>query len=647
MAQKKGFKHKKIDIRIKLGVSLIIGLCVFCIMLPPRPFSTFNNQLTNTIYQSESVSDLPITVVRIDEKTLNALGQPSEWSRQVYADLVEILDGSENPPAVIVFDLLFTGYKHTLEDIIEAVKNGTLTKDNIEDYEKSLSLGDAALASVAEKYGNVICGINAYYSEHGNGKELLKSAKDLIHLDYITMPYVELNENVDLGLTNCDPDEYEYITKAYTGMWYDGKWYDSLSVSTLKKFKEYIDKNPDYAENHPEYADFELPEYSKYENNWYRFSYSEASGGFEGFSLIDILTGEIEAKNLGNNIVLVGAYAPGLQDDYLVLMKSSSDIKKMYGIEIHANIMEALYEGRIQTDGNSTVLAIAYALVSAALIFAMLSVTIIKGICLSAGTLLIHLVSSIIFYKNGIYIPLLYMIGVCVILTIGIIIFHYVRVRAERVKINNAFRMYVAPEIVDDVAESGSYQLSLGGRNKDVAVLFVDIRGFTTMSENLAPEEVVDILNEYFGVITDAIFKNKGTLDKFIGDAAMAVFNSPFDLDDYVYRAVMTACDIAKASEALGEKLMERFGKKVSYGIGVNCGQAIIGNIGSNFRMDYTAIGDTVNTASRLESNAKAGEILISEEVKKRLGDRIETEDVGEIPLKGKHNKIFVYRVKI
>ena len=94
MAQKKGFKHKKIDIRIKLGVSLIIGLCVFLIMLPPRPFSTFNNQITNTIYQSESVSDLPITIVRMDEKTLKALGQPSEWSRQVYADLVEKLDGS-------------------------------------------------------------------------------------------------------------------------------------------------------------------------------------------------------------------------------------------------------------------------------------------------------------------------------------------------------------------------------------------------------------------------------------------------------------------------------------------------------------------------------------------------------------------------
>ena len=93
MAQKKGFKHKKIDIRIKLGVSLLIGLCVFLIMRPPRPFSTINNQITDSIYQSESVSDLPITIVRIDEKTLNALGQHTEWSRQVYANLVEILDG--------------------------------------------------------------------------------------------------------------------------------------------------------------------------------------------------------------------------------------------------------------------------------------------------------------------------------------------------------------------------------------------------------------------------------------------------------------------------------------------------------------------------------------------------------------------------
>ena len=126
----------------------------------------------------------------------------------------------------------------------------------------------------------------------------------------------------------------------------------------------------------------------------------------------------------------------------------------------------------------------------------------------------------------------------------------------------------------------------------------------------------------------------------------MAVFNSPFDLDDYVYRAVMTACDIAKASEALGEKLMERFGKKVSYGIGVNCGEAIIGNIGSNFRMDYTAIGDTVNTSARLEANAPGGTVYISRSCADRLEGRIKFEPLDHpIKLKGKADGFEILRL--
>ena len=619
MAKENGFKHKKLDIRIKIGISVLVGICVY-FLTTGESLGVLNMQFSDSIYQAESVSVLPITIVKIDEKTLNALGQPSVWSRKIYADLVEKLDGSGQPPAVIAFDILFTGHK---------------------DEE-----GDKALAEAAERYGNIVAGVNAFFSEHGNGSENL-TIENLIHLDSLTLPYEELSRHVELGIVNCEPDRYDYITSAFTGMRYNGEWYDSLSISTLKKFLQFVKDNPDYADMHPDYAAHSLHDYSLDETNRYRFSYSEGPGGFDSVSLIDILTGDFPATNLANNIVLVGAYASGLQDDFRILLRNTSDDSRMFGVEIHANIMEAFFSERFQKDVNVTVLAIISAIVSALLCFAMLSVNIIKGNLLSLGTLILHFVIAIILYKNGLYVMLLYMVLFPVLLSIGVIIYHYVSVRSERSKINNAFRMYVAPEIVDEVAESGSYNLQLGGRNKDIAVLFVDIRGFTTMSENLQPEEVVEILNEYFGVITDAIFKNKGTLDKFIGDAAMAVFNSPFDLDDYVYRAVATACDIAKASEELGEKLMERFGKKVSYGIGVNCGEAIIGNIGSKFRMDYTAIGDTVNTASRLESNAKAGEILISEEVKKRLEGRIETEDVGEIPLKGKHNKIFVYRVKL
>ena len=159
------------------------------------------------------------------------------------------------------------------------------------------------------------------------------------------------------------------------------------------------------------------------------------------------------------------------------------------------------------------------------------------------------------------------------------------------------------------------------------------------------PEEVVEILNEYLNLTTNAIFKNKGTLDKFIGDATMAIFNAPFDLDDYVFRSVCTAMDIAKGSHALNDKLQERFGRSVSFGIGVHCGDAVVGNIGCEHRMDFTAIGDTVNTAARLESNAARGQILISKEVYERVKDRVDANAIGAIPLKGKSQEVFVYQL--
>ena len=165
------------------------------------------------------------------------------------------------------------------------------------------------------------------------------------------------------------------------------------------------------------------------------------------------------------------------------------------------------------------------------------------------------------------------------------------------------------------------------------------------MSEGLQPEEVVDILNEYLALTTKCIFQNGGPLDKYIGDATMAVFNSPFNLDDYIFRAVCTAWDIAAGSAELEQKLQEKFGRTISYGIGVNCGDAVVGNIGCDFRMDYTAIGDTVNTAARLESNAKAGQILISDAVYEAIKDRVQVTEIGTIPLKGKSKEVMVYQV--
>ena len=121
-------------------------------------------------------------------------------------------------------------------------------------------------------------------------------------------------------------------------------------------------------------------------------------------------------------------------------------------------------------------------------------------------------------------------------------------------------------------------------------VLFVDIRGFTPLSEALEPEQVVAILNQYLEVTTNAVFENGGTVDKFIGDATMALFNAPLDQEDYVFRAVKTGLDMAAAGKALGEDLLKRCGKNVSFGIGINCGEAVIGNIGTSSRMEYTCL---------------------------------------------------------
>lgn len=213
----------------------------------------------------------------------------------------------------------------------------------------------------------------------------------------------------------------------------------------------------------------------------------------------------------------------------------------------------------------------------------------------------------------------------------------------EKRRITAAFKKYVAPQVVDEMFRKGGYQIKLGGENRHIAVLFVDIRGFTPMSEALEPEQVVDILNSYLNLTTNSIFANGGTLDKFIGDATMAVFNAPFDLDDYVFRAVKTAWDIVQGGNEIESKYMEKYGRSVSFGVGVNCGNAVVGNIGCDFRMDYTAIGDTVNTAARLEANAKRGQVLISESVYEQVKDRIEAEPIGEIPLKGKSKGVFVY----
>lgn len=595
----------KLKASSKILTALLIAAVVFLIASYDI-FPVADNFLSDYFYQRESVNDLPITIITIDEKTINRYGNYNDWSRELYALLLEKLYTDDSAPSVVALDVLFTG--------------------------ETDPIADSRLVAAAKKAGNVIVGVSAEYEGAFLSKEL-GAAFDPEHVSEICLPYKALADVCELGYVKNAEDKHDnYMRSLITHVNLLGTEYDSLGYKALKMYCEKQGET--------------IPDYGSMKQRQFRFTYTGKpyTNCFNQASFSDVLDGSVDVRAFDGGIVLVGGFASSFGDDCYV---PSARGTKMYGVEVHANIIEALYEGKIQTDINSTLIGVIYSVLAGILTFLLFIVSLPIGAALTLASILLQLILCRILYSNGLFAPLTLVFGAPVVIYFGFIVYQYLSERAVKSKISKAFKMYVAPQIVDEVASKGDYELSLGGRNKDIAVLFVDIRGFTTMSESLKPEEVVGILNAYFAIITDAIFKNGGTLDKFIGDAAMAVFNSPFDLDDYVYRAVHTGWDIAQGSKLLEKKLIEKFGKTVSYGVGVNCGEAVIGNIGCEFRMDYTAIGDTVNTASRLESNAKAGQILISEAVYSQIKDRegLTVEPIGEIPLKGKKVGIFVYNV--
>ena len=166
------------------------------------------------------------------------------------------------------------------------------------------------------------------------------------------------------------------------------------------------------------------------------------------------------------------------------------------------------------------------------------------------------------------------------------------------------------------------------------------------MSEKLEPEKVVSVLNEYFENCVDSIFKYDGTLDKFVGDEIMAVFNAPIDLPNHELAAVRAAIDMRDNGRKLHDRVREEFGVELKFGIGLNSGYAIVGNIGTSFKMDYTCIGDAVNTAARLQSISKGGQIIISKSVYDKVKDYIEVTDLDEVKVKGKEEQIKIYQVE-
>ena len=206
------------------------------------------------------------------------------------------------------------------------------------------------------------------------------------------------------------------------------------------------------------------------------------------------------------------------------------------------------------------------------------------------------------------------------------------------------FQRLLSPDLAERVV-SGELKVEKGGNDRVATVLFVDIRGFATISENNQASEVLGLLNEYFEVLVDVVFRHEGTVDKFIGDAMMVIWGAPVTHADDPKRAVRAALDMLKALTEFNRTGVEKGHPRIEVGIGINTGNLMAGYIGSSLTMSYSVIGDTVNTASRLCSSAQSGQILVSEQTWDQVKESFVATSVGEIQAKGKFKPVNAWSV--
>jgi adenylate cyclase len=348
-------------------------------------------------------------------------------------------------------------------------------------------------------------------------------------------------------------------------------------------------------------------------------------------------------KKFKDRIVIVGATAQGMVD-----LRPTPLSLTTAGVEIHANAVDNL----VNRDWNRDVSPIGTA-------FALILITTLFGafvylIDSQIATLVVMLVTaggwlmaSYIALLNRFFWPAVGPVIAIAAAYGAITVIRFIAEQRSGVQLKRTFGRYVSPQILDHILEHPE-KVELGGERREMTILFSDIRGFTSISEASEPEEVVEMLNEYLTEMVDILLEHGGTLDKFIGDAVMGFWNAPTEDPDHARRAVACAVDMIDATARIRERWEKEGKAAIRIGIGINSGEAVVGNIGSSKVFGYTVIGDAVNLASRLEGKNKdyGTEIIISDSTLERIGNEFVTSYLDEVKVKGKEKAVKIYEVK-
>lgn len=607
--------------------------------------------------------DERIVIIDIDEKSLKQEGR-WPWGRNKLADLVNKLFDDYHVN-VLGFDVVFaekdesSGLKS-----LEEIKSKYLANDQqfgqaLESLRPKLDYDQVFANSLKNR--NVVLGYFFLRDQRANAigtlppPSFVEGSFKGKNIDFITA--TGYGANLDTlqkntkagGHFNPDPDADGISRKVPIVIKYNGQMYEALSVAVAKAALGVPRIEAGYADGLGVGKKYSGLEWLKLGNQRIPVDeqvsalipYRGPQGSFPYVSATDVLTNKVDPAILKNKIVLLGTTAAGLMD------LRATPVQNIYaGVEIHANMIAGILDNNIKEHPAYTLGAEFLLLLLVGLLLAfllpILSPLWATVVTLGATTAVILFNLSIWQYAN-LVLPLaslLVMIGA--IYFVNMSYGFFVESRGKR-QLAGLFGQYVPPELVDEMSKDPA-AFSLEGESREMTVLFSDVRGFTTISEGLDPKQLTKLMNEFLTPMTHIIHHSRGTIDKYMGDAIMAFWGAPLTDHDHAKHALNAAIEMIKALDALQKSFAEKGWPPINIGVGLNSGLMTVGNMGSEFRMAYTVMGDAVNLGSRLESLTKNyGVHIIVSEFTRNLVPDFAYRELDMVRVKGKDKPVTIF----
>lgn len=598
--------------------------------------------------------DSRVVIVDIDEASLKQVGR-WPWGRDKLAQLTESLF-SHYHVAAVGYDLVFaeadtsSGLATLTQLANSKFKNDAQFQQVLNHLRPSLDY-DARFAQALSLAPAVLGYYFTPYSQHLGA--LPKSVLNSQQAARLQLPSAagyganlsQLQQSaVSAGYFNMTAD-FDGVTRQMDMLtMYQGAAYPSLSLASLQaamgtQLQLKSMSEPPFNTPHLVLAadDMLIPVNAK----GAVFVPYRAYPGYTYLSAIDVMTARVPVALLENAIVLVGTTAPGLLD-----LRVTPVAQNYPGVEIHANLISGILDGtlRYQPSYMQTLDILLLLLLGLGLTMILPKLTPLRGALLSMGLAGSYVAVLGWAWQSNLVLnaaPVLVLIGVLMILNMA---WGYFAESLAKRQITGLFGQYVPPELVDEMSHDPS-KFNMRSESKDLSILFSDVRGFTTISEGLTPQQLSDLLNEFLSAMTAVIHQHQGTIDKYMGDCIMAFWGAPLDNPHHASDAVLAGLAMQTALVTLNQRFAEQNWPQLHVGVGVNTGQVSVGNMGSKFRMAYTVMGDVVNLASRLEGITKQYDVgmVVGESTVAALPEMIFVE-LDSVRVKGKQHPVKIYQ---